>query len=260
MGAFAYITAILITVFSTREYPPKEPDPSGNPKREEIGFEQGCREIFSALKEMPRTMIQLAFVQFFSWFALFSMWIYSTPAVTRHVFGATDPGSPLYNEGANWVGILFAAYNGFAAVVAFFLPFLARSIGRKWVHALCLVAGGLGLGSFFIIQNPYLLLFSMMGVGLAWASILSMPYAILAGALPEHRMGLYMGVFNFFIVIPQITAAGILGFFIRIFSGGDPIYALCLGGVSMVLAALLTGWVEDVDDPTRNPRENLPVE
>ena len=192
-------------------------------------------------------MIQLAVVQFFSWFALFAMWIYTTSAVTSHIYGATDPTTPLFNEGADWVGVLFAAYNGFAAVAAFLLPVIAKYTSRKTVHMLSLFCGGLGLISFLFIHNPHMLLISMVGVGLAWASILSMPYAILAGSLPAARMGVYMGIFNFFIVIPQILAAGILGFVMRTFLGNEAIYALVLGGVSMIVGGILVLWVKDVD-------------
>jgi maltose/moltooligosaccharide transporter len=193
-------------------------------------------------------MLQLAVVQFFSWFALFAMWIYTTGAVTRHIYGATDTTSALYNKGADWVGILFAVYNGFAAVTAFLLPVLARYTTRKTVHMISLFAGGIGLLSFFVIKDPNMLLVSELGIGLAWASILSMPYAILAGSLPPEKMGIYMGIFNFFIVIPQILAAAILGFMIHHLFGSDPIWAMVIGGASMILAGILVQFVRDVDD------------
>ncbi len=197
---------------------------------------------------MPKTMGQLAVVQFFSWFALFSMWIYTTSAVTSHIYGTKDPTSELYNQGANWVGVLFAVYNGFAAVVAFLLPVIARFTNRKITHSMSLVAGGLGLISIILFKTPEMLILSMLGIGLAWASILAMPYAILTGSLPSNKMGTYMGIFNFFIVIPQIMAASILGFLVRNFYGGESIYALVTGGVSMFIAALLILFVKDVDD------------
>ncbi len=208
---------------------------------------QGMVVVLNDLYNMPATMKQLAFVQFFSWFALFAMWIYTTPAVTHHIFGASDPKSDLYNEGANWVGILFAVYNGFAALTAFLLPWLAKKTNRKTVHMISLIIGGLGLLSFYIIKNPDLLILSELGIGLAWASILAMPYAILAGSLPPKKMGVYMGIFNFFIVIPQITAAGILGFFMGNLFGHEAIYALLLGGFSLFIAAFLVLFVVDVD-------------
>ncbi len=211
-------------------------------------YDNGFVTILNDFQDMPHTMKQLAWVQFFSWFALFAMWIYTTAAVTSHIYGSTDTTSALYNEGANWVGVAFAAYNGVAAVVAFAIPVLAKRTSRKIAHAICLVCGALGLVSVFIISDPRHLLGSMVGVGIAWASILSMPYAILAGSLPPSKMGYYMGVFNFFIVIPQIVAAAILGLFVGRFFGGEAIYALLIGGTSLMLAAALTLRVEDRDD------------
>jgi maltose/moltooligosaccharide transporter len=214
---------------------------SGNTKN-------GLVVVLSDLYSMPKTMGQLAIVQFFSWFALFSMWIYTTSAVTSHIYGTKDPTSELYNQGANWVGILFAVYNGFAALVAFLLPVIARYTNRRITHSLSLIAGGLGLISIILFHTPHLLIISMLGVGMAWASILAMPYAILTGSLPAKKMGTYMGIFNFFIVIPQILAASILGFFVRDVFGGESIYALVTGGISMFIAAALILFVKDVDE------------
>jgi maltose/moltooligosaccharide transporter len=211
-------------------------------------YDNGFVTILNDFQDMPHTMKQLAWVQFFSWFALFAMWIYTTAAVTSHVYGTTDTSSALYNEGANWVGVGFSTYNGVAAVVAFLIPVLARSTSRRIAHAICLVCGAAGLLSIFAISDPRHLLGSMVGVGIAWASILSMPYAILTGSLPPSKMGYYMGVFNFFIVIPQIIAAALLGFLVGRFFGGQAIYALLIGGGSLVLAAALTLRVEDRDD------------
>ncbi len=207
----------------------------------------GFVEIVTDIFNMPKTMIQLAVVQFFSWFALFAMWIYTTPAVTSHIYGTTDTGSALYNEGANWVGVLFGIYNGFAAVLAFLLPLLARFTSRKITHSTALIIGGIGLASFYVISDPNLLILSMIGVGVAWASILSMPYAILTGSLPAAKMGTYMGIFNFFIVIPQIMAASILGFMMSHLFQGRPVMALVVGGISMVVAALAVLFVNDVE-------------
>jgi maltose/moltooligosaccharide transporter len=175
------------------------------------------------------------------------MWIYTTSAVTRHIYGATDSSSALYNQGADWVGVLMAVYNGFAAVMAFFLVWLSKRTGRKIVHMISLICGGLGLMSFYIIKDPHMLLVSELGIGLAWASILAMPYAILTGSLPRKKLGVYMGIFNFFIVIPQITAAAILGFFVRDLFANKAIYALILGGVSMIVAAVMVLFVDDKD-------------
>ena len=210
-------------------------------------YDNGFVTIFNDLQDMPQTMKQLAWVQFFSWFALFAMWIYTTAAVTSHVYHTTDTTSALYNDGANWVGVCFAVYNGVAAIVAFAIPVMARKTSRRAAHAICLVCGAVGLISIFVIGDPKYLLASMVGVGIAWASILSMPYAILAGALPPSKMGYYMGVFNFFIVIPQIVAAALLGFIVGRFFGGQAIDALLIGGLSLVLAAVLTLKVKDDD-------------
>lgn len=204
--------------------------------------------VINDLFRMPKTMGQLAVVQFFSWFALFSMWIYTTAAVTSHVYGTSDTASALYNEGADWVGVMFATYNGFAALVAFLLPVLAKLTNRRITHMIALVAGGLGLISVYFISNPYLLIVSMLGVGLAWSSILAMPYAILTGSLPAHKMGTYMGIFNFFIVIPQILAASLLGFFVTKIAAGQPVWALVLGGCSFLVAAFSVLIVKDEDE------------
>jgi maltose/moltooligosaccharide transporter len=211
-------------------------------------YDNGFVTILNDFQDMPRTMKQLALVQFFSWFALFAMWIYTTPGVTAHIYHTTDTTSALFNEGANWVGVAFAVYNGVAALVAFALPVLAKWTSRKIAHAVCLVLGALGFLSIFVITDPRFLLGSMVGVGIAWASILAMPYAILTGSLPPSKMGYYMGVFNYFIVIPQIVAAAVLGFVVRRFFGGEAIYALVVGGASLLLAAVLTLRVEDQDD------------
>jgi len=207
----------------------------------------GLVSILNDLYKMPKTMRQLAVVQFFTWFALFAMWIYTTPAVTHHIYGAIDPASELYNQGADWVGVLMAVYNGFAAIMAFAIMWIAKLTNRKTVHMISLIIGGISFASFYVIKDPNLLLISVLGIGLAWASILAMPYAILAGSLPAEKMGVYMGIFNFFIVIPQITAAAILGFFVRSIFNGEAIYALLLGGVSLIFAGVFTMFVDDVD-------------
>jgi maltose/moltooligosaccharide transporter len=203
--------------------------------------------VINDLYKMPKTMIQLSYVQFFSWFALFAMWIYTTPAVTKHIYGATDTTSALYNEGADWVGVLMAVYNGFAAVMAFVIMWLAQKFNRKTVHMISLICGGIGLISFYFVKDPKMLIISELGIGLAWASILAMPYAILTGSLPQKKMGVYMGIFNFFIVIPQITAAAILGFFVKNLFGDHAIYAVVLGGFSMIIAAAMVNFVTDKD-------------
>ena len=205
-------------------------------------------EIIDDMFTMPRQMRQLAVVQFFSWFALFSMWIYSTAGVTAYHYNTTDAASQAFADGADWVGLLFAAYNGFAALAAFAIPVMAARTSRKATHAVNLGLGGAGLLSFLLIRDPQWLLVSMIGVGFAWASILSVPYSILSGALPARKMGVYMGIFNFFIVIPQLLAASILGVFVKYVFGGEAIYALALGGGSLFLAAAFTFLVEDQAD------------
>ena len=210
--------------------------------------QNGFVTIINDFQTMPKVMKQLASVQFFSWFALFSMWIYMTPAVTGYIYGTTDTTTEAYNIGANQVGEMFANYNIIAAAVAFLLPVLARKTSRKFTHFLALVAGGLGLMSIYFISNPTTFTIEwlpMIGVGIAWASILSIPYAMLSGSLPASKMGYYMGVFNFFIVIPQLVAASILGFLVSKFFDNQPIYALFVGGVSMILAGLLSLRVSD---------------
>lgn len=191
------------------------------------------------IETMPDTMKKLAPVQFFSWLALFAMWIYTTSAVSEHWFGSHDAASAAYNQGANWVGVLFAAYNGFAAIASIIIPAITKRLGLRWTHLLNVWLGGLGLLSFLVIRDPNWLIASMLGVGFAWASILSLPYAIVSDSVPAKTMGVYMGIFNFFIVIPQLVAASVLGFLLKIAFGGAPIYALGLGGVSFLIAGLL---------------------
>ncbi|MFI5214019.1 MAG: MFS transporter [Gemmatimonadales bacterium] len=251
LGAAVFFSAVLWTVVRSREYSPEEMASFDENQAREVKADTSASAIVTILRDfgnMPKTMRQLALVQFFSWFALFSMWIYTTAAVTSHVYHTTDTTSALYNEGANWVGVSFAAYNGIAALVAFAIPVLAARTSRRATHAICLLCGALGLLSIFVISDPKLLLGSMVGVGIAWASILSMPYAILCGSLPPSKLGYYMGVFNFFIVIPQIIAAAVLGFIVGHFFGGEAIYALLIGGASLVLAAALTMRVDDKDE------------
>jgi maltose/moltooligosaccharide transporter len=205
--------------------------------------------IMDDLHDMPGTMRQLAVVQFFSWFALFAMWIYTTGAVTSVHFGSTDTTSELYNQGANWVGVLFAAYNGFAALAAVVIPWMVRRWGLRMSHLVNATLGGLGLLSFAVIRDPHWLLLSMVGVGFAWASILSLPYALLSDSVPAQKMGVYMGIFNFFIVIPQLVAASLLGVLLKVFFGTQPIYALVIGGASMIVAGLC---VLRVREPARH--------
>lgn len=204
-----------------------------------LGRREGAfATIMGDLHDMPPAMRKLALVQFFSWFALFAMWIYTTGAVTGVHYGSSDTTTAAYNEGANWVGVLFAAYNGFAALAAMVIPWMVRRWGLRISHLVNATLGGLGLLSFTVIRDPQWLLLSMVGVGFAWASILSLPYALLSDSVPAEKMGVYMGIFNFFIVIPQLVAASLLGFLLKVFFGGAPIYALVIGGISLIVAGL----------------------
>jgi maltose/moltooligosaccharide transporter len=212
----------------------------------------GLVSIITDLYRMPLTMKQLAIVQFFSWFALFSMWIYTTSAVTSHILHTSDTRSIIYNEGANLVSGMFGWYNLFAAGFGLaILPLLARIFNRKITHMIALFAGGAGLASIFFLKDAHMMIYSMIGVGMAWASILAMPYAILTSSIPQNKMGVYMGIFNFFIVIPQIMAATILGFLVKDLFRGESIYALLTGGLSMILAGILVLFVKDVSEKRR---------
>jgi maltose/moltooligosaccharide transporter len=209
------------------------------------GRKQGLVELVFDLNNMPGAMRQLALAQMFTWFAMFAFFIYATAAVTSYHFGSTDPRSEAYNHGANWVGVLMSVYNGVAALAAFLLPLLAKRTGRVATHMICLVIGGLGLASMYVFRDPSWLIVSMTGLGIAWASLLTMPYAILSSVVPYRKMGVYMGMFNFFIVIPQILAAAVLGLLVRTVFGGHAINALVLGGASMIVAAALMLRVKD---------------
>ncbi|MDQ3698625.1 MAG: MFS transporter [Gemmatimonadota bacterium] len=250
IGALVFLVAVVWTVVTTREHPPEDMEAWERERRERRGVGHIFREIGSAIREMPVTMRQLAVVQVFTWLGLFCMWLFFVPATARHVFGATDPQSELYTQGIEWGGFAFAFYSITCFLVAFALPKLAALTSRKTVHAAALVCGAAGLLSLYVIHDRYLLLLSMVGVGIAWASILSMPYAILSTAVPPKRMGVYMGVFNFFIVIPEIVAALAFGPLIRLaFGEGNPnasLYVVMLGGMSLLMAAACVSLVRDV--------------
>ena len=209
------------------------------------GHKRGLVELVYDINNMPPAMRQLALAQMFTWFALFAFFIYSTAAVTSYHFGSSDPRSEAYNAGANWVGVLMSVYNGVAALVAFLLPVIARRTSRVTTHILCLVIGGAGLCSMHYFRQPNLLIVSMVALGIAWASLLTMPYAILSSVVPYRKMGVYMGMFNFFIVIPQILAAALLGLLVRTVFHGRAIDAIFLGGISMIVAAVLMLRVKD---------------
>jgi maltose/moltooligosaccharide transporter len=210
------------------------------------GSKRGLVELVYDLNNMPTAMRQLALAQMFTWFALFAFFIYSTAAVTSYHFGSSDTRSVAYNSGANWVGVLMSVYNGVAGLVAFLLPPMARRTSRVTTHIVCLVIGGVGLCSMHFFRQPGLLIVSMVALGIAWASLLTMPYAILSSVVPYRKMGVYMGMFNFFIVIPQILAAALLGLLVRTVFHGQAIDAIVLGGISMIVAAALMLRVKDL--------------
>jgi maltose/moltooligosaccharide transporter len=248
IGAVIFLASVLWTVFTSKEYPPENMDKWKEEKKHSAGMSKGFSEITKGILSMPKTMLQLAIVQFFTWLAFFSMWIYTTSGIAQNAYGTTDTTTKQYQDAGDWVGVMFMVYNGVSAITAFMLPVIAKKIGRRFTHMLCLIVGGMGLVSMLFIKDPTLLLLPMVGIGLAWSSTLTMPYAILAGALPANKMGFYMGVFNFFIVIPQILAAAILGFFVRTVFDNNSIYALVVGGISMVIAGLLNIIVKDNDE------------
>ncbi|HEX8787831.1 MAG TPA: MFS transporter [Telluria sp.] len=245
IGGAVFLAAVSWTVFTASELPPPDMDSFKAQRKHARSFGVALREILGGFGQMPKTMVQLAFVQFFTWIALFSLWIYTGTAVADNVYGTVDAQSAAYQEAGNWVGIMFAVYNGVSALAAFVLPILARATSRKLCHTVCLAIGGLSLASLFFIHDKQALMLPMVGVGLAWASILTMPYAILAGALPANRMGYYMGLFNFFVVIPQIVSGLVLGFATTHLFGGHAVRTLVLGGCCMLLAAVLTLFVTD---------------
>ncbi len=248
IGAAVFFIAVIYTITTTREYPPEDLAAFQKMKAESAGLGNAFREIFSGIGSMPKTMRQLAVVQFFTWFGLFCMWIYFVPAVATKVFGGA-PGSPEYQRGNEWGGLCFSVYNGVAFVFAFALLALVRKFSARAIHYACLLCGGGGLILAYLLHQQYALLFSMVLVGVAWASILSMPYAMLSNAIPAEKMGFYMGVFNFFIVIPQILASLGLGLLMKSLLGDDPMNAVLMGGVSMVVAAVCVGFVTEEAHP-----------
>jgi maltose/moltooligosaccharide transporter len=244
-GAVAFLGAVLWTIVSTAEHPPEDLEAFRRMQREKAGVRAAGAEILLGIRDMPRTMRQLALVQVATWLGLFCMWLYFPVAVARDVLGAPDEASALYREGVEWGGVCFATYSAVCFAFSFALPGLARRLGRRRTHAACLTAGALGLLSVGVIHEKELLLASMAGVGIAWASILSMPYALLAGALPAERTGLYMGIFNFFIVLPEIAASLGFGWVMAHLLGNDRLAAVLAGGVFMLLAALLALRVDE---------------
>lgn len=245
-GAAVLILTILWTVITTKEYSPVELEKM-NVKQTEAEEKSRFSDIFRDIRQMPLTMKQLGVVQFFSWIALFGMWVFTTPAIAQHVYGVAvdDTSSVAYQDAGNWVGILFGVYNGVAMIYALLLPAIARAIGRKGTHAVSLLAGAIGLLSVFFIKDPSLLILPMVGVGFAWGSILAMPYAILAPALPPRKMGIYMGIFNIFITLPQIVNGLFGGPVVKRVFDSQAIYALVMSGVFLLIAAFSVLLVKD---------------
>ncbi|MEZ5306648.1 MAG: MFS transporter [Pyrinomonadaceae bacterium] len=244
IGAAMFLFCVLYTVFTTKEYPPEDMEEFRRLKESKKGVGDFVSEIFTAMKEMPSAMKQLAVVQFFTWLGLFSMWMFYGLATSYHVFNAPDRNSPLFDQGSEWGGWMFAVYSLVCFLVAFSLPEIAKKIGRRPTHAFALACGGLGLISMLLVSSPNMQYVTMIGVGIAWASILAMPYAMLSSALPPERMGVYMGIFNFFIVIPEIIASFTFGKIINAFFGENstaaPLYMVVAGGVFMLIAAVAT--------------------
>ena len=252
IGALVLVGSILITIFTTKEYSPEELEKFSDEKLHQAAMGESEKEsklsdIFTDFAKMPETMRQLSWVQFFSWFGLFGMWVFTTPAIAQHIYGLSidDTKSAEFQSAGDWVGIIFGVYNLVSAIVAFALPYIAKQIGRRKTHALSLVLGGIGLISMYFMPNKEALIFSMILVGFAWASILAMPYAILAGSIQPKKMGVYMGIFNFFIVIPQIVNALIGGPLVKYVYGDHAIYAIVMSGISFIIAAILVIKVKD---------------
>jgi maltose/moltooligosaccharide transporter len=235
IGAFVLIVTILWTIFSTSEYPPEEASPVLKAEKDKKFF-------------IPPIMLQLLLVQFFSWFALFSMWVYTTPAVALQFFGTTDANSIQFQEAGDWVGILFGIYNGVSAILALSLPVLAKRFSKKKTHALALFIGGISLLSFLLFENPTYLILPMIGMGIAWASILAMPYAMLANSIPANKMGTYMGLFNMSITIPQIVSGVATGLILKYWFHDNPILCIVMAGVSFILASVLALLIKDASE------------
>jgi maltose/moltooligosaccharide transporter len=263
LGSVAFLGAVLWTISTTKEYPPDDIEAFRRMKAEKAGIGSATGEILRDVLAMPKTMRRLAWVQLFTWLGLFCMWLYFGVAVAHNTFGG-NPGTPEYEQGIAWGGNCFAMYSGVCFSFSFALPAVARRLGRKVTHALCLTAGAIGLISVSVIRSKYLLLLSMTGVGVAWASILSMPYAILAGCLPEGKTGIYMGIFNFFIVIPEIVAALVFGkvmervltddsALVRLIGGDNRLTAVVLGGASLAIAAVLVTIVHEGAEGATKP-------
>ena len=236
IGGAVLLASVLWTSFRTKEYPPEEYAKYNNLEEKENENPEKV-SFFTLIKNVPNAMKQLAVTQFFSWFALFLMWVYTTQGIAQNIWGTTDATSNAFNEAGNWTGVIFAAYSVFAALFSLVITPLANKYGRRNVYVVSLILGGLGLLSILFIKDKNLLFLPMIGVGIAWAAILALPYAILSSKLPAKQTGVYMGIFNATITIPQI-AAGLLGGVLLSALGGTAINMLALAGVSMALAGI----------------------
>ncbi len=248
IGAFFFLASVIWTVVSTNEFSPEDyAKYHGNHNEEKSSL----LNIFSDLRKMPKTMKQLGVVQFFSWFALFGMWVFTTDTIATHIFHLpdTDRSSKAFREAQDWTGVISAVYNGVSAIFALFIPVIAKKLGRRKTHAFALAVGAIGLISIYFAPNKYFLIFSMVCVGVAWASILAMPYVILASSIPAGKMGVYMGIFNFFITLPQIVNGVIGGPIVKHIYNNQPVYALVISGVFMSIAAISVMYVKDQGEP-----------
>jgi len=255
-GAAFFFACIMVTVLFAKEYNPEE-YAKYHDHSQDTSDQKGIIEIFHDFKRIPKTMMQFGLVQFFSWFGLFCMWVYTTKAVAQNAYGLPAIGEgyegsakTIFDTAGDWVGILFGIYNGISAIYALMLPRIVKRIGRKNTHAISLIAGSIGMLSMFVIKDPQLLIYSMIGIGMAWASILAMPYAILAGSIPDGKMGVYMGIFNFFITIPQIVSAIVLGPIVAGLFDNHAIFALVMGGIMLLIAAISVRFVVEKQPST----------
>jgi len=259
IGAVVFFLSVLWTVITSDELPPENIEEWKQEKNQSKGLITAVKEITKGIFSMPKTMAQLAVVQFFTWVGFYCMWLYSTPAIAQNAYATIDTTTKAYQDAGDWVGVMFTVYSGVSAIAAFLLPLLAKKIGRRFTHLVCLIIGGVGLFALVYIKSPNILLLPMIAVGIAWASTLTMPYAILAGALPPAKMGFYMGVFNFFIVIPQLVASFVMGFVIKDLFHEQAIYALVIGGVCMAIGGIFNLIVVDKDEKIPEVMEMHPV-
>ncbi len=244
-GAFVFFLAVCYTVLRTKEYPPEDMNAFLQKRKEKKGWVSQVREIRQGIFHMPPVMRQLALVQFFTWMGLFFMWIYFTVAIPKTCFGNPAVGSQDYISATQWGSVCFGFYSLITFLFSFMLPKMAALLSRRITHTVCLFCGGIGLIAVWFITNKYILFLSMTGVGIAWASVLAMPYAILSTHIPQEKMGLFMGIFNFFIVLPEIAATLFFGYILLHFLHNDKVLAVVAGGAVLLLAGILMLRVQD---------------